>query len=142
MTSHDGNIGGNSFRELPPIIKNVNLGIVGGRNFTNYNPFKECIRTSLEKWKIDINSIQFVVSGGARGADLLAEKWAREHNLQMKIFKPDWNKFGKKAGILRNSDIVDFSTHMIAFPTKQSVGTWDSIRKAFTKQIPIEVCRG
>lgn len=47
-------------------------------------------------------------------------------NIKIKIFYPDWNLYGKKAGPL----IVLECTHMIAFPSKNSIGTFDSINKA------------
>jgi len=117
----------------------VKLGLVGSRNYTDYSSFKIHINYTLEKWGMDVKDIDFIVSGGARGADHLAELFAKEHNIETIIFKADWNTLGKKAGILRNTDIVNESTHMIAFPIKESIGTWDSIRKATKKKIPLEI---
>lgn len=119
----------------------VYLGIVGGRTYNDYNSLKSNINTTLEKWNISLNEIDFIVSGGARGTDALAEIFAKEHNIETIIFEADWNKLGKKAGILRNTDIVNKSTHIIAFPTKDSIGTWDSIRKAEKKNIPLEIIK-
>ena len=121
--------------------KMFKLGIVGGRNYTDYESFKTHIDDALEKWNISINDIEFVVSGGARGADSLAELWAKEKKIKIKIYKPDWKNLGNKAGPLRNTDIVNASTHLIAFPTQESVGTWDSIRKAEKREIPLEIVR-
>jgi hypothetical protein len=39
-------------------------------------------------------------------------------------------KTWKKAGLLRNTDIINESTHVIAFPNDKGSGTQDSIRKA------------
>jgi hypothetical protein len=48
-----------------------------------------------------------VVSGGAKGADLAGEDWARRHGIPIQRFIPDWNKFGKSAGHRRNRDMGD-----------------------------------
>lgn len=48
----------------------------------------------------------------------------------MIIFKPDWKKFGKKAGLLRNTIIIDNSDTVFAFWDGKSSGTKDAITKA------------
>jgi cobalamin biosynthesis protein CbiG len=119
----------------------IKLGIVGSRDYTDYLSFKTHVECTLEKWNISIKDIDYIVSGGARGADHLAELFAKEHNIDTIIFKADWNTLGKKAGILRNTDIVNESTHMIAFPTTNSIGTWDSIRKSEKRKIQLQIIK-
>ena len=70
------------------------------------------------------------MSGGAKGADTLAENWAEEYGIPITIFRPDWKAYGKAAGPIRNTDIVNECTHMIAFPSVKGKGTQDSIKKA------------
>jgi hypothetical protein len=106
----------------------MNLGIVGSRTFNNYDLLK------IEIFKLySIDSIKCIVSGGANGADKLAEKFANEFNLDKKIFLPDWNKYGKKAGYIRNKEIVDYSDKLIAFWDSKSPGTKITIELAKNK---------
>ena len=116
----------------------MKLAIVGSRNFVNVKYFNEKLDEILkeEGWN---QTIEYVVSGGARGADHLAEIWAKQNNIKTLIFKPDWKNLGKKAGILRNTDIINAATHVIAFPTSSSIGTWDSIRKAQKRKLPLKI---
>jgi hypothetical protein len=69
-------------------------------------------------------------SSRAKGADTLARKFAEKHNIPLKEFKPDWAKFGRGAGPMRNTQIIENADVVFAFPTKDSKGTRDSIRKA------------
>jgi hypothetical protein len=46
------------------------------------------------------------------------------------VFLPDWGKYGKRAGLLRNSDIVAASEVILAFWDGSSTGTLDTITKA------------
>ena len=122
----------------------MKLGLVGSRNFYDYKSFKSAVFQVIEEWndeKRENNEgdIMSIVSGGAPGADTLAEKLARELNVQMIVFKPDWTTHGKAAGIMRNTDIVNASTHMIAFPSRKGKGTQDSIRKAQKNNIPLKI---
>lgn len=94
------------------------IAVVGSRGFNDY---------SLLERTLAPYSPFILVSGGARGADRLAERFADENSLEKIIFKPDWNKYGKRAGFLRNIKIVDESDMVIAFWDGNSPGTKSSI---------------
>jgi hypothetical protein len=117
-------------------MKKSSLGVVGSRDFTDY----ELMRAYIDE-NVKLDEYDKVVSGGAKGADTLAEKFARERGLLPVIFKPDWTRYGKQAGFLRNTDIVDASDALVAFLTHEnSNGTLDSIQKARARGIPVHVC--
>jgi hypothetical protein len=103
----------------------MKLGIVGSRQFNDYEFVKSKI---LENF--DIGSIDTIVSGGARGVDTLGERFANEYGFKKEIFKPDWNSYGKGAALIRNQEIVNQADELIAFPIRESGGTWDTINKA------------
>ena len=103
-----------------------NLAIIGSRNFNNYSYAKKHILNIIQKNNISINKI---ISGGASGADKIAETFASKFNIPIEIIKADWSK-GKAAGVMRNTDIIKKSEYVIAFWDKKSKGTLDSINKA------------
>ena len=102
------------------------LAIVGSRELSDKKWFEEKMDEVVKRWGIP-NS---VVSGGGRGADTLGEKWAKERNIKTLIFKPDWNKHGRSAGIIRNGDIIGAATHVVAFPSRNGSGTQNSISRS------------
>ena len=104
----------------------VKLGIVGYRKFTDYKKFSKIV----DEYIAEIGIPVLIVSGGAKGVDTMAEVYAKEHKIPTRIFLPDWDKYKKGAGLIRNTEIVKESTHVIAFPSKKSIGTIDSINKA------------
>jgi len=108
----------------------MNVAIVGSRNYNNYDEVCMGIIDTLELWKVGINEINTIISGGANGVDTLAKKFAKEFDIQFLVFEAEWDKYGKSAGPKRNTLIVNNSTHVIAFVSKDSVGTWDTVRKA------------
>ena len=108
------------------------LAIVGSRNYTNYDYFKSVVIETTKNLRI-----KSIISGGATGVDNLAEKYSLEYKIPITIYKPEWEIYGKKAGPIRNTKIVDDATHLLAFPAKDSVGTLDTINKATKKNIPI-----
>jgi len=103
------------------------LAIVGGRDYKDYDNFKKITDAYIKKIGMPPSVI---ISGGASGVDTMAEKYAKENKIETIILKPDWNKLGKAAGIIRNTDIINEATHVLALPTNKSVGTYDSIDKA------------
>jgi hypothetical protein len=72
--------------------------------------------------------VKLVVSGGAAGADTFGEQFARLRNIPVKVFRPDWNREGKKAGFLRNVDIIKACTVCVAFWDGESHGTRHDIQ--------------
>ena len=64
-----------------------------------------------------------IITGGAKGIDSLAEKFADENNLKKIIFKPQYDKYGKAAPIVRNILIVNESDLIIAIWDGKSRGT-------------------
>ena len=99
------------------------VAVVGGRDFTDYLRMAKILNPVKYK-------IQYLVSGGAKGADQLAELYAKAYKVRIKIFDADWDTYGKKAGFLRNQDIVKEADIVIAFWNGKSKGTRHTIELA------------
>ena len=79
-----------------------------------------------------------IVSGGAKGADSLAEIYAEKYQLPLIVFKHDWQKYGRGAGIVRNREIIEAADIVVAFWDGSSKGTASSLKLAKSKNIPIQ----
>lgn len=106
------------------------LAVVGSRTFQDYNLLKSEL-DSLPKFHT-------IVSGGANGADKLAELYAKENKIQTEIIKADWSK-GKGAGFKRNYDIIKSANAVIAFWDAISTGTCHDINISIYYKKPIRV---
>lgn len=104
----------------------MNLAIIGSREMNDEELFKKGLAQAIELW----GTPQEVVSGGARGADTLGERWARKHGIPVRVFKPDWLRHGKAAGPIRNRDIITHATHVVAFPSRKGKGTQHAMKLA------------
>ena len=108
--------------------------IAGSRDFADYAllcSFADQVLAGAE----DIE----IVSGGARGADALGERYARERGYALKVFPADWKKWGRAAGPIRNRQMADYADALIAFWDGQSSGTRDMIGKAEEKRLAVQV---
>jgi hypothetical protein len=104
----------------------MKLAIVGSRTFNDY----ELLCGVID----EVKDIELIISGGANGADSLAEKYAKDHSIPTKIYHADWNKYGKRAGYIRNVDIITNCDCVIAFWDCKSKGTKHSIDLANTQK--------
>jgi hypothetical protein len=115
----------------------MKCAIIGSRTFNDY----ELMKTFINSLKLDENLIiSEIISGGAKGADKLGEKYALENKIEKTIFLPDWNTYGKSAGFIRNHDIINTSDIVIAFWDKISKGTKHSIDLATKLKKKIYIC--
>ena len=113
----------------------IKVIVAGSRTFTNFSLCeKELIRfikTHHRKgiMKSDIE----IVSGTARGADKLGEKFAIKYGFKVTQFPAEWDKYGKSAGYIRNKQMAEYATHCIVF--------WDGISKGSQHMIDLAKSR-
>ena len=105
----------------------MNIAIVGGRDFSDYTLLKESLSAYISIYSGIPDNI---VSGGAKGADTLAAQFAAEMDIPLLVFKPDYQKYGRGATLVRNTQIIENADVVFAFWDGQSKGTKDSITKA------------
>ena len=74
--------------------------------------------------------ITCVISGAARGVDLLGERWAQQRGIGVRSFPANWDAFGRSAGVMRNESMARLGQALIALPCKHSRGTLDMIERA------------
>lgn len=108
------------------------LAVVGSRGFDDYFHLKKRLDPLKDK-------VSVIVSGGAKGADSLAAKWAKENDIPVTIFKPEWDKYGKGAGYQRNRKIISECDACIAFWDGQSRGTQHSFKLCKEMEKPLKV---
>jgi len=76
--------------------------ICGGRNFAD--------KARAFSWLDKINAryaISEVIEGGAAGADRIGRMWAKERGVRCTTVNAEWDKYGKRAGYLRNKRMRD-----------------------------------
>lgn len=103
----------------------MKLAVIGSRSFCSYEWLEQCLLRSFR-----VADIEAVITGGARGADALAARFSACHGIPLVVLHADWSRHGKKAGPMRNSEIVAQADAIAAFWDGSSAGTRDTIAKA------------
>ena len=71
-----------------------------------------------------------IVSGGARGVDACAHRYAVENGVDYVEYLPDYARYGRRAPLLRNEQIVKNADVVLAFWDGRSRGTAYTIKYA------------
>lgn len=102
--------------------------ITGSRNYADRDTLLDAIEYYLgETYIEDV----IIIEGGARGADRIAREHALDMGYVVETYPVNWEKYGKKAGVIRNQEMVDNGADIcLAFPLEDSIGTYDCIRRA------------
>lgn len=112
--------------------------VCGGRDFDDFH----LLDKTLDQIDFD-NEIELIIQGGAIGADFLSRVWAKSMSIPWIEFSANWNKYGKKAGPIRNQQMLDEGKPdlVVAFPTEDSVGTWDMVKRATEAGIEVQIVK-
>lgn len=90
----------------------MKIAIVGSRSITVNNLGDYLPENTTE-----------IVSGGAIGVDRSARNYAKTHNIKLKEFLPEYERYGRSAPLKRNLQIIDYADEVIAFWDGMSHGT-------------------
>lgn len=100
--------------------------VCGGRDFSD----KRALFNVLDGLGIR-GEISEIITGGARGADELAEEWSRFRQVKRTVYPAKWNLLGRQAGIARNQQMLDKEEPdlVVAFPGGRGTSNMISIAK-------------
>ena len=106
--------------------------IAGSRGIKDIKVIQQAIKKSGIK-------ISTVLSGRAKGVDILGELWAMKNNIPVESYLPDWKRYGRAAGLKRNIEMVENADVLIAIWDGKSKGTKYTIKKAREKGLIVFV---
>jgi len=108
--------------------------IAGGRDFANY---------PLLRRKCDVffqhKRPSAILSGEAKGADSLGALYAGQNGIPVLKYPADWKKYGRRAGMIRNQQMLADADALVAFWDGISRGTCNMIAIAREAGIPVRV---
>ena len=94
----------------------MQLIIAGARTFTDYPRLCQVLAP-------DRHRITQVLTGGARGAEQLGYRWAWKHTVRHQLFRAEWERFGKPAGVRRNHHMAQAGDVLVVCGDDPSPGT-------------------
>lgn len=99
----------------------VVLVVFGTRGYQDRKEFHEELCNYIEQF--EDKPILFVSGAAPSGADDLIIRWCRKFKYPCLAMPADWDKFGKAAGFIRNTEMAKISNAGLGFWDGQSPGT-------------------
>ena len=119
-------------------MKEFKLIIAGGRDFTDSKKMHAAIDQLANHGELKEYAVS-IVTGMARGADMLGREFALAFNVKRYEFPADWNQYGKRAGFIRNKQMGDFADGLLAFWDGESRGTAHMIETMRALEKPVKI---
>ncbi len=121
--------------------------VAGSRSFSNYalvehvcdNIIIGFFCENFPERDFFLSTSVIIVSGGCRGVDRIAEKYAEEKYFKFEMFKADWNKYGKQAGPIRNGEMAKYADMAVVFWDGESRGSQNMIVQMVRQGKPVHV---
>jgi hypothetical protein len=109
------------------------IAIIGSRSReVSFEEIVRCLPCPLDQ-------VEGIVSGGAKGVDTCAERFAAAKGIPFQKHLPDYEFYGKTAPLVRNEAIVSGVHHVLAFPSAKGSGTQHAIGAARRFRVPVSI---
>jgi hypothetical protein len=118
-------------------MQTIRVLVAGSRSFGNY-PYL-CTHLDPEILKLQSLFNVIMISGGARGTDSLAARYASEMGIPFELYEADWDGQGKAAGYIRNEKMVAVATKAYLFWDYASRGTQHTITLCRRHEVPLTI---
>jgi hypothetical protein len=118
--------------------------VAGSRDFEDYEFLRSRLIVTLASWDAGVEPRGYprkavILSGAARGADELGERFAESHGLEVLKYPADWQQHGKAAGPIRNRQMARNADALVAFWDGDSRGTANMILEAHRAGLDVRV---
>lgn len=90
----------------------MKVAVIGSRSLSVLNLGKYLPKGTTE-----------IISGGAKGVDSSARKYALAHGIKLTEFLPEYERYGRAAPLKRNITIIENADLVLAFWDGKSRGT-------------------
>jgi len=118
----------------------IKLIIAGSRYYNDLKDFEELTNRKVVDLLIKGKDKNLeIISGGARGVDSMARIFANLYKFKFTEFPADWELYGRNAGVIRNIQMANYGTHLLAFWDGKSKGTGHMIRTAERLDLEVDI---
>ena len=106
--------------------------VTGGRGYSNRQYVFYILDQIHQRSKITL-----LVHGGARGADTLAGEWAESRGVPVQAFMADWERYGYRAGPVRNARMLREAQPRLCVAFAGGRGTADMVYRCQAAKVAV-----
>ncbi|HWQ66402.1 MAG TPA: SLOG family protein [Methanospirillum sp.] len=97
------------------------------------------VTAEIEKFLSEIGNVKEIVTGGSTGVEKIAKEYAGELNIKNKEILPDWEADLNAAGMIRDSKLAEYGSHLLVLSDGVSKGCNNLIQEAKRNNLIIKV---
>ncbi len=91
---------------------------------------KETVYAEITKFAQEIGGVDEIVAGGSTGVDLYAKMYAESMGIKYKEFAPNWQDDLNAAGLVRDTRMAEYGTHLLVLSNGLSKESKNLIEEA------------
>ena len=99
---------------------------------------KEEVYKEISKYIAEIGIVEEIISGGSSGVDMFTKEYAREHGIKFKEFEPNWQSDINAAGMIRDTRMAEYGTHLLVISNGINKGSLNLIEEARKNRLRIK----
>lgn len=112
------------------------VAVIGSRTWTDVAAVEECVRTLVE------HGVTVATGCAMHGVDAMVRDACKRLGVEPRVFRANWNAVGRRAGPLRNKQLVAAADEVIAFRRAgPSPGTDSAVAWARRLEKPCQIVR-
>lgn len=113
--------------------------VTGSRNWTDEATIEQALEDARRRL-VGLGPVTLVHGGCPTGADVIADRTWRAWGLPVEVHPADWERYGRRAGPIRNQHMVDLGADLVlAFPLGDSRGTRGCIAAAMRAGMDVRI---
>lgn len=113
----------------------VKLVVSGLRTYGN----KDTVYHEIMKYISETGPVDEIVTGGSSGVEQIAVRYADEMGIKHKVIAPDWQSNLNAAGLIRDTQLAEYGTHLLILSNKDSKGSINLIAEAKKNNLPVKI---
>lgn len=103
---------------------------------------KDIVYSEISKYIAELGGVDEIVTGGSKGVDQYSKEYALEHGIKHKEFVPDWQSHINAASFIRDSDMIEYGTHLLVLSNGMSKESVNLITEARARNIQVKSVGG
>ena len=99
---------------------------------------KDAVFAEINKFISEIGAVDEIVAGGSTGVDIFAKMYAESMNIKYKEFAPNWQDDLNAAGMVRDTRMAEYGTHLLVLSNGVSKESKNLISEAKKNNLVIK----
>lgn len=99
---------------------------------------KDAVFAEINKYIAEIGAVEEIIAGGSTGVDMIAKMYAETKGIKYKEFSPNWQDDLNAAGLIRDTRMAEYGTHLLVLSNGVSKESRNLIAEAKRQNVVVK----